>query len=217
MNESEAISRLKHGDISGLEVLVRQYQAKAVWAAYMVSRDRSTAEDIVGTAFVHVYERIHRFDSQRPFGPWFLRMVVNDAIKSVAREKRHVSLEHPPREEQAALADRLVDLSSGPEELSEKAEVRRALWEALGKLSPPQRAVIVLRYYLGLKDTEIAGQLGRAPGTVKKHLHDARKRLRSLLEDLRPGLAGKDFPPRATREVPRSTTSAPGTERVEGK
>lgn len=197
MDEREAISRLKRGDISGLEALVRKYQVQAVWAAYLVSRDLSAAEDVVGTAFLRVYERIHQFDSSRPFGPWFHRIVVNDAVKEAKRQSRQVSLDRPPGADTVALADRLVELSAGPQELAERAETRREVWEAMGRLSPSQRAAIVARYYLGLKESEIAGLLGRAPGTIKKHLYDARGRLRTLLGGLRPG-ASRPVSPRAS-------------------
>ena len=82
MEEQKAIARLKRGDISGLEALVRKYQVQAVRAAYLIIRDRALAEDIVQAAFLRAYERIGQFDAGRPFGPWFLRSVVNDAVKA---------------------------------------------------------------------------------------------------------------------------------------
>ena len=93
MEEAEAIARLKQGDISGLETLVCRFQVQAVRTAFLITRDRALAEDIVQAAFVRAYECIELFDAGRPFGPWFLRMVVNDAIKTAARRERHVSLE----------------------------------------------------------------------------------------------------------------------------
>ena len=49
MEDQIAISRLKQGDLNGLEALVRRYQARAVHAAYMIVYDRSLAEDVVQT------------------------------------------------------------------------------------------------------------------------------------------------------------------------
>ncbi len=181
MNEGESISRLKQGDISGLETLVHKYQVQAVRAAYLVTRDRHLAEDIVQTAFLRAYDRRRQFDSDRPFGPWFLRIVVNDAVKAVSRRGREISLDERTGEEEVALADLLSDANPGPEELAEQAEVRRAVWKALERLSPAQRESVVLRYYLGLRQAEIAERTGRALGTVKWLLHTARERLRALL------------------------------------
>lgn len=212
MEDREAIARLQRGDIGGLEVLVRRYQVQAVRVAYLVTRDRPLAEDIVQAAFLRVYERSGQFDAGRPFGPWFLRGVVNDAAKADARAERQVSLEEESEGEDLTLADLLADPSPGPEELLERAEVHRMVWEALDKLSPGQRAAVVLRYYLGLKQTEVAGRLNCSPGTAKRHLHAARGRLRGLLGGLFPGLTAGTPAPRAGAANPRPDTAPKPTD-----
>jgi RNA polymerase sigma-70 factor (ECF subfamily) len=145
LDERRAIERLKDGDIGGLEALVRKHQVRAVRAAYLIVRDRGLAEDVVQGAFVRAYERIGGFDEKRPFGPWFIKVVVNDAIKAASRRERTVSLEVGGADE---ALDRLADPYRDPHELAEAAEVRRRVWRALEELSPAQRAVIVQRYYL---------------------------------------------------------------------
>ena len=190
MEEQEAIARLKRGDIGGLEVLVRKYQVRAVRTAYLITRDRALAEDIVQAAFVRAYERIGQFDAGRPFGPWFLRSVVNDAVKATTRRQRQVSLEASAEGEETSLADLLASPCPGPDDLVEAAELRQAVWAALGRLPPAQRAVIVQRYYLDLSETEMADELACPPGTVKWRLHAARKRLRTLLCPLWPAASG---------------------------
>lgn len=190
MEEQEAIARLKRGDIGGLEALVRQYQVRAVRTAYLIIRDRALAEDIVQAAFLRAYERIGQFDAGRPFGPWFLRSVVNDAVKAAGRRERLVSLEASAEGAETSLADLLADPGSGPADLVEAGETRQAVWAALGKLPPAQRAAIIQRYYLGLSDAEMAAELACPQGTVKWRLHAARKRLRTLLRPLWPAASG---------------------------
>jgi len=189
MDERKAIERLKRGDIQGLETLVRAYQVQAVRAAYLVARDRDQAEEIVQAAFLRSYERIDQFDAGRSFGPWFLRIVVNDAVKAVARRKRTVPLEGEAGEGGASLANLLPDPNPGPAELAEAAETREAVWAALGQLPPAQCGAIVLRYYLGLGEAEMAKACGCPRGTVKWRLYAARERLRTLLHRLRPRTA----------------------------
>lgn len=175
--ERQAIARLKNGDIGGLETLVKIYQVKAVRAAYLVAQDTALAEDIVQSAFIRAYERIAQFDAARPFGPWFLRSVVNDALKAVSRSKRTVSLE--------IADDWLSDRQPGPVAVLEAAQTREAVRAALAELSPEQRAAVVARYYLDLSESEMAEQTGSPPGTIKWRLHAGRKRLRALLSGLR--------------------------------
>jgi RNA polymerase sigma-70 factor (ECF subfamily) len=180
MDEKQAITHLKRGDIDALEVLVNLYQLKAVRAACLIVYDRSLAEDIVQSAFIRAYERIVQFDDQRLFGPWFLRSVVNDALKAANRQKKLVSLEADDSESTLDLADPAPML----EELIETEDTSQAIHQALLRLSPNQRSAIVLRYYLGLDENEMAARMHRPAGTIKYWLHAARQRLRKLLHPI---------------------------------
>ncbi len=172
MEEQEAISWLKRGDIGGLEFLVRRYQHEALTVAVLITRDYAAAEDLVQAAFLRAFERIDQYDAARPFAPWFLRGVINDARKAATRH-RHLPLyaaaQHPGAED----ADGAVSLAA--------AETREALGRALDQLTPGQRATIVARYYLELSERETARHLAIPSGTVGRRLHDARRRLRQLL------------------------------------
>ena len=163
------------GDIGGLEALVRSHQIRAVRAAYLILRDRAQAEDVVQAAFVRAYEKMAGFDERRPFGPWFMKVVVNDAVKAAARRKRTVSLE----DEDPVI--QLADAGRSPQEVVVEAEERRRVWSALEKLPPLQRAAVVQRYYLGMSEAEMAEGSSSPPGTIKWRLHAARKRLWKLL------------------------------------
>ncbi len=177
MKESEAIRRLKSGDIGGLDELVNIYYVQAVRTAYLVLQNPTQAEDVVQGAFLRSYERIDQFDTNRPFGPWFLRGVVNDARMIGRKEDRTVPLDSDASYER----DLLPDHEPSPEELLIAAETNEAIWRVLDGLSVDQRAVIVRRYYLGLREAEIASDLDCPPGTVKSRLHTARHKLRQLL------------------------------------
>ncbi len=188
VDEKQAIARLKQGDLGGLEALVRMYQLQAVRAACMIVGDRDLAEDIVQNAFIRAGERIEQFDARRPFGPWFTRSVVNDAVKAANRQKRMVSLDQETGE---GLWDQiypknLVDPQALPEEQVECKETARTVWQALQKLPPNQRAVIILRYYLDMREDEMTAELHSPPGTIKWWLYAARQRLAKLLRPLRP-------------------------------
>jgi len=175
MTESDAIARLQRGDIGGLDTLVQMYQVRAVRAAYLVCRDPALAEDIVQSAFIRVYERIDRFDPSRPFAPWFLRIVTNDALKAAQRGERIVQLDDHAASLPATWSHEEIEVHL------EAMETSAAINDAIALLSPEQRAAIVLRYYLNLSDEEMSARLDCAPGTVRWRLHAARRRLRQLL------------------------------------
>jgi RNA polymerase sigma-70 factor (ECF subfamily) len=192
MDEAFAIARLKEGDIDGLAALVRLHQVRALRAAYLVTRDRALAEDVVQAAFLRAYQRIAQFDATRPFGPWFLRSVVNAAVQATGQRARVVPLEPADADERGATGATLPDNGPGPDLHWEAVETREELWAALGQLTPRQREAVVLRYYLNLDESEMARQLDCPPGTVKSRLSAARARLRSLL---RPSIRQEELTP----------------------
>ena len=183
MDDQTAISRLNQGDLKGLEHLVNRYQVQAVHTAYTILYDRALAEDVAQGAFVKVAERIHQFDEERSFAPWFFRIVVNDALKLVKKQKRHESLDEPVLQ----LAEWLADQGSTPEKLIEQEETRQTVLEAIRSLPPEQRAVIVMRYYLDMSEADMSIEMKRPFSTIKWWLRDARKRLRSMMDASRGG------------------------------
>jgi len=142
MDDQTAISRLKQGDLYGLETLVSRYQVQAVHAAYMILHDRPLAEDVVQAAFVKVAERIEQFDDGRPFAPWFYRIVVNDALKLSKKRERNVPLEEQLDEPTVQLGQWLVDPELQPEPWVEQEEMRQTILKAIYSLPPGQRAVM---------------------------------------------------------------------------
>jgi RNA polymerase sigma-70 factor, ECF subfamily len=182
-SDQPAITCLKRGKISELAVLVQKYQVEAVHAALLIVRDQDMAEDIVQNAFLQAYRKIDQFDDRRPFGPWFLRIVINAGLKAANQQKRMMPLEEP--ESGNLEAEWLIDPSLGPETIAETAEMREMVWRAMAQLTPDQRAAVVLHYFLDENEQEMIQQLNRPRTTVKWWLHAARQRLRKLLQPMR--------------------------------
>jgi RNA polymerase sigma-70 factor (ECF subfamily) len=180
MDDLVAISLLKQGNLGGLEALVTRYQVQAVQAAFMIVQDRALAEDIAQSAFIKAAERIRQFDEQRPFAPWFFRIVMNDALKVAEKQKRSLLLEDPD-EATAYLAEWLTDPSPRPEQVLEEKQVRENILKAIHGLPPEQRAVVVMRYYLEWSEEDMIVKMDRPPSTIKWWLRDARRRLRLFL------------------------------------
>jgi RNA polymerase sigma-70 factor (ECF subfamily) len=185
MDEQTAISQLKRGDLTGLETLVGRYQVQAVHSALFIVRDRSLAEDAAQSAFVRIAERIQQFDDERPFGPWFFRIVVNEALKAVQHQKLFVPLDEETDEHAVSLARWLVDPRPQPESLLVIKESTQVVRTALKRLTPEQRAVVVMHYYLEMSETEMSARLERPTSTIKWWLRAARQRLRHLLSSTR--------------------------------
>ncbi len=180
MDEQQAILRLKQGDIGGLELLVDCYQARAVRTAYLITGDAALAQDVVQETFVRAYEAIHTFKTGRPFEPWFLRSVVNASIKALHKARRLVQLGDDA--DSQAFAEICAHVQSVEAQV-ESAELQQRIWDAMGKLSARQRAVIVQHYFLEMSEKDMAAEMDAAPGTIKWLLNAARGRLRKLLAE----------------------------------
>jgi len=180
MEEQHAIALLKAHDLTGLEALVDRYYLQAVRAADLIVRDTAQAEDIVQAAFLHASEKIDQLASDR-FGPWFMKMVVNAALKSAQKQQRLVPLTAEDDPESQPLADWLIDRRPAVEELVETAELRQSIWQALARLTPRQRAAVVLKYYLDMSEVEVSQALQAPRPTIKWWLYTAREKLRHWL------------------------------------
>lgn len=180
MDDLDAIAALTRNDPSALDALIERYQTDALRVAYMITRDRGLAEDAVQDAFIRVYRSAGRFDKQQPFKPWLLSIVVNRALDLARRSHRETSLDEV-LDTRPGLLTATHDSTAGPIEQVEAAETRDEVIAAMRRLTPKQRAVVVQRYFLEMSHQEMADRSGRAVGTVKHVLFQARQRLRSIL------------------------------------
>lgn len=179
MDDLQAVRRLKSGDINGLDFLISKYQVKAVRTAYLVTRNKPMAEDVVQDAFVHFYERVRQFDECRIFEPYFMVSVMNAALNVALREKRILPL---PQEADEADFETILSRSLSVESEVERSQLKVEMLDLLSRLSPRQRVVVVQRYYLEMSEKEMCEVSRTAPGTIKWLLNAARTRLRGLLE-----------------------------------
>jgi RNA polymerase sigma-70 factor (ECF subfamily) len=190
MEEKQAVILLKKGDMDGLQYLVEKYQVKAVQAAYLILGDRNLAEDIVQSSFILIAEKIYQFDIERPFGPWFYRIVVNASIKTAMREQKLVSIHSA--DEEKRIPHGLADPVRTLEEIVENTETRREVWRAICDLTLKQRTVLVLRYYLGMTNKEISLALGEPLSSVRWAIHAGYEKLRHLLSPIDPSRTGQE-------------------------
>jgi len=179
MNDLQAILRLKFGDIGGLDALVARYQVRALRTAFLITQDAALAQDVVQDAFLSAYRAIHGFQLGKPFAPWFMRIVVNGAIQTARRGQQYAALTADDEEDDFDVSEGISAVSL--EQTVEAAQTEAAIWAALADLAPERRAVIVLRYYLELSESEMAAHLAIPVGTVKSRLHAAKRQLRDRL------------------------------------
>ena len=151
---------------------MRLWYAPAYRTACLVLNDPSGAEEAVQEAFL----RMWRFRDAMPEGeaarPWLYRVVVNSCY-SWARKQWSADGRRAPSDSLVHVAE----VSPGPDEIAVIGDRARAVRVALARLPEALRVPVVLRYYAGLSEKEIAVAIHRRPGTVKSRLHEARRLL----------------------------------------
>jgi RNA polymerase sigma-70 factor, ECF subfamily len=157
--------------------------------ALRVTRDSGLAEDAVQEAFVSALKGASSFRGEARLSTWLHRIVYTKAIDLLRRRNRERPFE-TDADELGAEDDRLghgPSWARPPDELLASAEAKAALDEAMGELTPLQRAVFELRELEGRDTTETAELLDISEGAARVHLHRARLRLR---ERMAPHFAG---------------------------
>jgi RNA polymerase sigma-70 factor (ECF subfamily) len=191
----DVIRRCQQGDIASLGALVARYQTQGVRLAYLLTSDHALADDIVQDSFLLAYRGIRRFRLGEPFGPWFYRIVTNRARQQLrhARSLREISLdtlspEDADERQFYARADAASAREGDPAQRAESAEAQAALLAALDTLPHKQREAVVLRYYIGYTDQQIASTLDCRLGTVQQRLHAGRASLQQAIRRRYPWL-----------------------------
>src|SRR5690348_15716672 len=176
VDDRELVDRVKHGDATAYDVLVRRHLARATMIARRLLGNMEDAEDLVQEAFIRALDRISTFDESRAFAPWFFRLLINTGIN--ARKARALRAAEPEHGEYPSKA-------ANPLELAEREELRERFVAALGSLPPRQRLVVSMFEVDGLTTAEIAETLGISRETVRWHHHQARQALRHALAAFR--------------------------------
>jgi RNA polymerase sigma-70 factor (ECF subfamily) len=151
--------------------------------ARLILRDSERAEDAVQDALIRAWQDIRGLRDPDRFDAWLRRLLVRACYRAAERHRRHAAVELN------------IDGAIGPTGGDPQATVavRDQLDRGFRRLSPEQRAVIVLHHYLGLSLVDAADTLGIPLGTMQSRLSRATQVMRAALEadDRTPALAGE--------------------------
>jgi RNA polymerase sigma-70 factor (ECF subfamily) len=171
-DDAALAERVRGGDAAAFDTLVTRYMRRAFTVAYRLMGQREDAEDLVQEAFMAVLQRIGTFEAGRPFAPWFFRILVNRGLNArKSRSLRSVD----------AIPETAAARGPSPEREAERTELRERLKSAMATLPERQRVIVELFDLEGFAGPEIAEILEISDGTVRWHLHEARKTLKKAL------------------------------------
>ncbi len=173
--DEQLVKQALEGSEEAFRDLVTRYQRPIFALVLRMVRDPAEAEELAQDVFIKAYGALDRFDRSRKFSSWLFKIAHNTAIDRLRRKRiATVPLETPPGEPDplAVLSDTRVE---SPSAATERGELAEAFEAALSRLRPAYREVLLLRFQQGMAYDEIADVTGLALGTVKTHIHRARK------------------------------------------
>ncbi len=162
--DPEVLRQARRGKTLALETIYRMYGRSCYNLALRIIGEPATAEDIVQDVFLRMMASISRFRGDAPFGAWLKRMTVNSTIDVVRRNRRIDGAD--PEERFATLASE-----------SSSAESRVDAWNLLMRLSPRERAVVVLHELEGYTHKELAAMFEQSESYSKSILARSLRRL----------------------------------------
>lgn len=164
------VRRCLRGDRQAFEQLVVRYQKPVFNVALRMLRDTQDALDVAQITFLKAFEHLAGYDPTFKFYSWIYRIAVNESLNSRASRKAFDSVDGEEPDE-----------APGPDRQVEAEQTRREIEDALMRLSPELRAVVVLRHFMHLSYQDMAVVLELPEKTVKSRLYSARQLLRDEL------------------------------------
>ena len=184
-DEPALVARLRAGEESAFEQLVRLNSGRLLATARRLLRNEEDARDAVQSAFIRAFQSLGRFREESRLSTWLHRILVNEALMKLrSRKPDEESIDDllPSFLEDGHQVRETVDWSDLADKALERAETVALVDRLIEQLPESYRTVLVLRDIEGMSNAEIAEMLGISTNLVKVRLHRARQALRTLLE-----------------------------------
>ena len=163
------------GEQSAYEILVIRYQKAVIASAITITKNHFMAEDAAQDAFVTAWMKLNTLQEPKKYGSWVCRIAKNCALNMISRYRSFLPLDVV---ENLNITD---DGAENPAELYALSEERNEVNKSIEMLPEKVRQIIQLHYFDDLSIAEIADRMRISEGTVKRQLHDGRKRIRKEL------------------------------------
>ena len=184
--EARLVARLRLRDEAAFNLFVRRYQQRVFSLVLRMLGNKADAEDLAQEVFVTVFKSIDSFRGDSRLGTWLYRVTVNHCKNRMKYLARRATRAHDTIDDarEGAVSDGgvLGGRPARPDEAAEGSQMERAIQQALTRIEPEHRELIVLRDLEGLAYEEIVLITGLPDGTVKSRLHRARAALRAAIE-----------------------------------
>ncbi len=186
MEDPELVKRIRQGDPDAFRDLFERHRRMIYTLAYRVTLHEEEALDVTQQVFVRLSEKIHLYDGKGSFGGWLSTLAVRMAIdRTRSKTRREIPMAPETFEDQETLLGR--EGASHPRAILERQQTVERVEIAMSKLSPQQRAILLLQLHEDLGPKEIGERLDLPAQQVRAQRARGIEKLKNLLRrDLEP-------------------------------
>jgi|KBSSwiStaDraftv2_1062776.scaffolds.fasta_scaffold102318_3 RNA polymerase sigma-70 factor (ECF subfamily) len=174
--EQDWIRQSREGNHESFAALIARYQRMVHSLTFRMTGSLADGEDLAQETFILAFRRLDSFRGESKFSSWLCQIAVNTCLNWKKRQTRRERTHQDWAEHEQVSGGTCATLSEAEEEGTRRVQA------ALLKLSPKQRAAIVLTVYEGMNHAEAARILGCSETTVSWRLFAARAKLKRLLK-----------------------------------
>ena len=168
--EEDLIEKCRKGDVKAQKEIYERYSPRMYGVCLRYMKDRHTAEDILITGFMKVYDHLHQFKFEGSFEGWVRRIIVNEALSHIRKNKNFYL------EKDIEVVETMTDFDTSGNKLEQED-----LLKMISELPEGYRTVFNMYAIEGYSHKEISSQLGINENTSKSQLSRARAMLRNQL------------------------------------
>lgn len=180
MEDIELVQLLQNGDMGAFDQLFGRHKELVYNVARRMMGNEDDALDLLQEVFLRLYQKIDKFRPKpASFSTWLYRFTMNICIDELRKRKKNGNTMMLNEEISETQFGNRVDT---PEENAISMDAERQIYKAMNSLRDKERAIIVLRYMEGLSYQEISEIFRCSVGRVKSRLHEARQKLKNILE-----------------------------------
>ena len=177
--DEELISRILNGETGLYEQIMRKYNQRMYRICMGIIHNDNEAEDVMQNAYIKAYENLHKFKRKSKFSTWLLRILINESLLWLQRNKRKINFQQTVLKENISVSTTYK--TTTPAQQMMKNELRKILEDAITRLSPKHRVVFIMREIENMSIAETSECLHISQINVKVRLNRAKETLRDIL------------------------------------
>ncbi len=174
-SDEKLVKEIIQGNEKAFDILYRRYARKVYSIIARIVKDEHLAEDIMQEVFVKVYQNVKKFKFKSAFFTWLYRIAINTAVTALKKKSKY---------KESRLENDVLPDENSPEKKLNKEYIKNKIENAVDKLPDKQKLIFNLRFYDGLKYSDISNIINVSESSCKTNFHYAMNNLKQHLGGL---------------------------------